>query len=37
MAVEQEILGDLSPRQRAALADLLRVPLLTLGDDAAAF
>jgi len=37
MAVEHEILGDLSPRQRAALADLLRVPLLTLGDDAAAF
>jgi DNA-binding MarR family transcriptional regulator len=37
MAVEQEILGDLSPRQRAALAHLLRVPLLTLGDDAAAF
>ena len=37
MAVEHEILADLSPRQRAALADLLRVPLLTLGDDAAAF
>ena len=37
MEVEREILGDLSPRQRADLADLLRVPLLTLGDDAAAF
>ena len=37
MAVEHEILGELSPRQRATLADLLRVPLLTLGDDAAAF
>ena len=37
MAVEHEVLGDLSPRQRAQLADLLRVPLLTLGDDAAAF
>ena len=37
MEVEREILGDLSPTQRADLADLLRVPLLTLGDDAAAF
>ena len=37
MAVEHEILGELSPRQQATLADLLRVPLLTLGDDAAAF
>ena len=37
MATEREILGDLSPRQRADLADLLRIPLLTLGDDAAAF
>ena len=37
LAVEHEILDDLSPRQRAALADLLRVPLLTLGDDGAGF
>jgi DNA-binding MarR family transcriptional regulator len=37
MDVEREILGGLSPRQRADLADLLRIPLLTLGDDAAAF
>ena len=37
MAVEHEILGGLSPRQRDELADLLRIPLLTLGDDAAAF
>jgi len=37
MAVEHEILRDLTPRQRAALADLLRVPLLTLGDAAATF
>jgi DNA-binding MarR family transcriptional regulator len=37
IAVEHEILGDLSPRQRTALADLLRVPLLTLGDNADTF
>ncbi|HEU4841482.1 MAG TPA: MarR family transcriptional regulator [Ilumatobacteraceae bacterium] len=37
MDVEREILGGLSSRQRADLADLLRIPLLTLGDDAAAF
>ena len=37
MATEAEILADLSPRQRAQLANLLRIPLLTLGDDAAAF
>jgi DNA-binding MarR family transcriptional regulator len=34
MATEHEILAELSPRQRAELAALLRVPLLTLGDDA---
>ena len=34
MATEHEILAELSPRQRAELAMLLRIPLLTLGDDA---
>jgi DNA-binding MarR family transcriptional regulator len=34
LAAEHEILGGLSGRQRRQLADLLRVPLLTLGDDA---
>lgn len=37
MATEHEILGGLSARQRSELARLLRVPLLTLGDDASAF
>lgn len=32
LAVEHEILAGLSARQRRALADLLRIPLLTLGD-----
>ena len=35
LATEHEILGGLTTRQRRQLADLLRVPLLTLGDDAA--
>jgi len=34
LATEHEILGGLTVRQRRELADLLRVPLLTLGDDA---
>ena len=34
MATEDEILGALTDRQRIQLANLLRVPLLTLGDDA---
>ncbi len=37
LATEDEILGDLSARQRSELAKLLRIPLLTLGDDAGAF
>jgi DNA-binding MarR family transcriptional regulator len=37
MATEHQILARLSPRQRTQLANLLRIPLLTLGDDAAAF
>jgi DNA-binding MarR family transcriptional regulator len=37
LATEHEILGDLSARQRSDLAKLLRIPLLTLGDDAVAF
>jgi DNA-binding MarR family transcriptional regulator len=37
MATEHEILARLSTRQRTQLANLLRIPLLTLGDDAAAF